>query len=235
MKGSVGRTKTVLKDVSVIIPVVDDHDQLRALLTDLNCAAFGQIIVACGDETTYDFIDSNKVLFIRTERGRGRQIQTAIERAECKWLWVLHADTRVSVNVLMVLCTQIPMISWGAFKVELIGKSRFLRVIGELINLRSRLTSIYTGDQGMFFKKDLLQQTEGFPPFDLLEDVECSRRLRRLERGVQLAAKLRVSARKWDHEGIFRTIVQMWLYRFLYFAGTEPNKLARRYYRRSEN
>lgn len=233
MNGDLGTASTVLQNISVIIPVVEDHEHLKTLLSDLRTKSFGQLIVACGDESSYDFLDLEKVTFIRANRGRGRQIQAGIEQANLEWVWVLHADTRVSKDVVETLAAHIQATAWGAFKVALLGKSALLRIIGALINWRSRWTSIYTGDQGMFFRRDLLYQTDGFPPFDLLEDVECSRRLRRIKRGVQLPAKLHVSARKWERDGIMRTVFQMWLYRFLYFVGTSPNELARRYYNRS--
>lgn len=120
---------------------------------------------------------------------------------------------------------------WGAFSVALKGQSKLLRLIGFMMNWRSRMTSIYTGDQGMFVRRALLDTIGGYPRIQLMEDVECSRRLRQHRRGSQLPVRLDVSGRKWDREGAIRTILKMWLYRLLYFFGKSPQSLADRYYR----
>ena len=102
---------------------------------------------------------------------------------------------------------------WGAFKVALVGRSKLLKIIGFMMNLRSRWTSIYTGDQGMYVRRTLLDRIGGYPPIPLMEDVECSRLLRQHYRGSQLSVPLNVSARKWDGEGAIRTVLKMWLCR----------------------
>lgn len=218
-----------LKNVCVVIPVFHDAEILKDLLIDLTSAAFHKIVVSYADES--EFIDSPEVSFLRSARGRGRQIAEAIATTDAEWVWVLHADARVPRSALQALGVALDQSEWGAFKIKLAGRSRFLSTISFMMNWRSRLTSIYTGDQGMYVRRTLLDRIGGYPPTELMEDIECSRRLRRIHRGSQVPALLTVSARKWDREGVIRTVLRMWWYRLLYFFGTSPDDLAHRYYR----
>ena len=225
------QTSVNLDNVSVVIPVLGDQVPLAALLSDLSDRSFSKIVVSCGDDTSYDFDIPAETEFIRSVPNRGRQIADAIAQTNSEWIWILHADVRVSTEALRTLAEALCTASWGAFQVQLCGRSRLLAAIGATMNWRSRLTSIYTGDQGVFVRRELLVAIGGYPPIGLMEDVECSRRLRKLSRGSQLPVRLAVSARKWDQEGALKTVFAMWLYRLRYFFGAAPNELARSYYK----
>ena len=211
-----------------MIPVFRDAELLKNLLLDLSSGSFGKIVVSYADES--EFVDSADVVFLRTPRGRGRQIAQAIANTNTEWIWILHADVRVPKSAMAALRDALNKTEWGAFRISLAGNSKFLSTISFLMNRRSRMTSIYTGDQGMYVRRALLDRVGGYPPIELMEDVECSRRLRHIQRGPQLPVRLTVSARKWDQEGVIRTILRMWWYRLLYFFGAAPKSLANRYY-----
>lgn len=105
-----------------------------------------------------------------------------------------------------------------------------LEAIGAAMNIRSRLTGIATGDQGIFAHRSLLDAIGGIPEQPLMEDVECCRRLRRLGRPQFIEAPLTASARRWQQHGIPTTVALMWALRLRYFLGAEPAALAERYY-----
>ena len=221
-----------LDQVSVVIPIVADHHHLETLLEDLSCASFGEIIVVCGDDSEYEIRDDMPIEFIRTRRGRGHQVGQALNQASRPWVWVLFADTRVSAKAIACLESHLDTATWGAFKVKLASTRPILKLVGLLMNWRSRLTSIYTGDQAIFARRELVDRVGGYPRIPLMEDIELSRRLKRQARAIQLNALVRTSARKWDREGALITIFRMWWYRLRYFLGANPEKLAFKYYRR---
>ena len=95
---------------------------------------------------------------------------------------------------------------------------------------RSAASGIATGDQGIFVHRELLDLVGGIPKQPLLEDVELCRRLRRLAKPVVMSEPLVTSARRWQRDGITRTIMLMWWLRFRYFMGADPQALARHYY-----
>jgi hypothetical protein len=113
--------------------------------------------------------------------------------------------------------------------VTIAGRSSFLRVVAAMMNLRSRLTGIATGDQAMFVTRDAFAQAGGFPDIPLMEDIVLSQRLRTIDAPACLAARVTTSGRRWDRDGVVRTILMMWRLRLAFFLGAEPARLARRY------
>ena len=118
---------------------------------------------------------------------------------------------------------------WGRFDVRIDGASPLLAVVGCLMNLRSRLTGIATGDQAMFVRREAFERAGGFPPLALMEDVALSARLKRLSPPLCLRERVVTSGRRWEARGVLRTIVLMWWLRLRFFFGAAPSRLARSY------
>jgi hypothetical protein len=97
------------------------------------------------------------------------------------------------------------------------------------MNLRSRCTGIATGDQAMFVRRTLFDAVGGFPDQPLMEDVELSRRLRRLQAPACLRQQVSTSGRRWERHGLWSTIWLMWSLRLRYWLGAPAESLARRY------
>jgi GT2 family glycosyltransferase len=104
-----------------------------------------------------------------------------------------------------------------------------LPLVARLMSLRSRWTGITTGDQAMFMRCEAFEAVGGFPVQPLMEDIELSKRLRRLGPPACLRAKVRTSGRRWDSRGAWRTIALMWRLRLLYWLGVPAERLAAAY------
>jgi hypothetical protein len=113
--------------------------------------------------------------------------------------------------------------------VRIDGRHPLLRVVERLMNLRSRLTGISTGDQGQFVTRACFEAAGGFPAIALMEDIVLAKRLRRFGRPLCLAQRLTTSGRRWEMHGVMRTIVLMWRLRLAFALGADPNELALRY------
>jgi hypothetical protein len=98
-----------------------------------------------------------------------------------------------------------------------------------MMNLRSRLSGIATGDQGIFVTRELFDRVGGFPVQPLMEDIALSRALRRVVAPHCLREKIVTSGRRWEQRGVARTILLMWRMRLAYFLGADPADLAPRY------
>jgi rSAM/selenodomain-associated transferase 2 len=146
-------------------------------------------------------------------------------------LLFLHADTRLPspAERLVVDALARTKWAWGRFDVTIAGRSPFLRVVAAMMNLRSRLTGIATGDQAMFMTRDAFARAGGFPDIPLMEDIVLSQRLKAIGAPACLAARVTTSGRRWDRDGVIRTIVTMWRLRLAFFLGAEPARLARQY------
>ena len=146
-------------------------------------------------------------------------------------LLFLHADSRLPENAddLVIAGMKSSASSWGRFDVRIASAHPVLRLVAAMMNLRSRLTRICTGDQAIFVRRQAFFEVGSYPEQALMEDVELSARLRRLSAPLCLRAPCLTSARRWEAGGIARTIALMWWLRLQYACGVSPAKLARAY------
>jgi rSAM/selenodomain-associated transferase 2 len=163
-------------------------------------------------------------------RGRARQMNAGAAAASGRVLLFLHVDTRLPEGALRAVETVLDADRvWGRFDVRLDGSHLLFPLIAALMNLRSRLTGIATGDQAIFVRREAFATVGGFPEIELMEDIALSRALKRCSRPVCLDHRVRTSTRRWTRDGVLRTIVLMWRLRLAYFLGADPTLLARRY------
>jgi rSAM/selenodomain-associated transferase 2 len=167
-------------------------------------------------------------------RGRARQMNAGARVAHGEVLLFLHADTVLPAGFESAIARALaaPDVVAGRFDVRLDNPRWPFRMIAGLMNVRSRLSGISTGDQALFVRREVFEAIGGFPDIPLMEDVELTRRLKRRGRQAALRETVTTSARKWEREGVARTIGLMWALRFLYACGVSPARLHRWYYRK---
>ncbi len=207
---------------------------LAALAPFINNGA--QVIVADGGSTDATVAialanQSPAITVIHASKGRALQMNAGAAHATGKVLLFLHADTVLPPNadVLVEGALASGVHVWGRFDVRIEGKSRWLPVITVLMNLRSRLTGIATGDQAIFMTHTAFSVLGGYAAQPLMEDIDISHRLRQLSAPACLRAQVMTSGRRWETRGVWRTILLMWRLRFAYWRGTPPERLAQLY------
>lgn len=221
--------------LSVVIPVLNEAPQLPALLAQIAALqqAGAEVIVVDGGSTddSASRLRAAGVTVLTSARGRGRQLQAGIDAACHDHLLLLHADTTLPATALAQVQAALNggRHVWGRFDVRIQGRSRWLPVIAALINLRSRLSGIATGDQALFMTRTALAAVGGVPDQPLMEDVELSHRLRRLSPPCCLRDRVMTSGRRWDRDGAWPTIWLMWQLRWAYWRGVPAAQLAARY------
>ena len=219
----------------MIVPALNEAERLPLLLTDLaGLRAQGhEVIVVDGgstDGTTVAALGAaDRVL--ASPPGRARQMNAGAAAATGDLLWFVHADTRVPPMDPVALIEPLQRGRyWGRCKVRLSADRPMFRVIAAMMNLRSCVTGVATGDQGLLVTRDAFRTMGGFPGIPLMEDVALSRSLKRaFGRPVCLGIRLTTSSRRWEERGVWRTILLMWSLRFAYWLGADPGRLARRY------
>ncbi|MEP6823459.1 MAG: TIGR04283 family arsenosugar biosynthesis glycosyltransferase [Ramlibacter sp.] len=223
-----------MASVRIVIPVLQEGAQLRVALAALQpLRALGaEVVVVDGGSTdaTWALARAGSDILRLAPRGRAPQMNAGAAGSTADALLFLHADTRLPPDAWAQIEAALAAgHSWGRFDVRIDGKPRLLRVVAHLMNLRSQLTGIATGDQAMFVRRAVFEAEGGFAPLPLMEDIELSARLRRRSRPACLPGPVVTSGRRWEQRGVLRTIVLMWRLRAQYFLGAAPQQLARRY------
>jgi rSAM/selenodomain-associated transferase 2 len=221
--------------VSFVIPALNEADRVAQTLSELQRARSEghQVILVDGgsEDGTPEIAGPHVDLLVIADRGRATQMNAGARQASGDVLLFLHADTLLPWDALQAMLKQLGASSrtWGRFDVRLSSDRFMLRLIGSLINRRTRLTGIATGDQAIFVRRQVFETVGGFPEIALMEDIAISRRLNKLSRPLCLREYVTTSSRRWEERGILRTTLLMWWLRLAYAFGADPERLARAY------
>ena len=221
--------------LSIIVPMLDEAHAIVSTLTALAPLRTRgvEVIVADGGS-----IDGSATLaaplvdvVIAAPRGRALQMNAGAADAHGVVLLFLHADTALPQDADALIAEALLDTArvWGRFDVSIEGRSAMLPMVAAMMNLRSRMTGIATGDQAIFVRRDAFFQAGAFPAQPLMEDIALSRRLKAMSAPVCVRAKATTSGRRWDSKGAWRTIFLMWKLRLRYWLGTDASALAREY------
>ncbi len=223
--------------LSIVVPVLNEAANLDRLLPDLaaRCPAAEVIVVDGGSTDATAEVARRRpgVQLVASGRGRARQMNAGARVARGEALLFLHADTVLpdgAADAIAGALADLAVVG-GRFDVRFTNPRWPFRMIAGLMNRRSRWSRISTGDQGIFVRRATFDALGGFPDIPLMEDVELTKRLKRAGRLAALDLQVTTSSRKWEREGIARTIVLMWTLRFLYCCGVSPARLHRWYYK----
>ena len=221
--------------LSIVLPVLDEADNIGRALARLSDyrARNVEVIVADGGsrDRTADLARplADRVLVV--PRGRAKQMNAGAAAASGDILMFLHCDCVLPDDADRLVLDGLARSSaaWGRFDVRIDGHHPLLRVVAAMMNARSRLTGIATGDQAIFVRRDAFEQVGHFPDIPLMEDIALSKALKRISPPLCLRAQVATSGRRWEKNGVLRTIILMWRLRLAYFLGANPATLAKRY------
>lgn len=221
--------------LSIVVPVLDEADTIVSALSALSSfrARGAEVIVADGGsrDGTVTLARPLADKVIAAPRGRARQMNTGAATASTDVLMFLHCDCALPDDADRLVLDGLAQTgtAWGRFDVQIEGKHPLLPLVAAMMNLRSRLTGIATGDQAIFVRRDAFERAGRFPDIALMEDIAFSRAMKRISRPLCLSARIRTSGRRWEKNGVIRTVVLMWRLRLAYFLGENPASLAKRY------
>jgi rSAM/selenodomain-associated transferase 2 len=219
--------------LSIVVPVLNEAEGIEghlAALAPQRVRGVEVIVVDGGSEDATPRLAApfaDRVL--EASRGRAAQMNAGARVARGDVLLFLHADTRLPEGADRLVARAIERSHWGRFDVRIAGRHPMLRVVASMMNLRSRISGIATGDQAMFMRRSAFESAGGYPEIALMEDVAFSACLKHVGRPACLAERVVTSGRRWENRGVLRTIVLMWRLRLGYWLGADPVELERRY------
>jgi len=219
--------------LTIVLPVLNEAAIIVAALQALAPlrARGAEIIVADGysRDGTAQLAKPFADRVITVQRGRGAAMNAGAALGTGDALLFVHADTALPGNADRLIDAALARRAWGRFDLRIAGSHPLLAVVARMINWRSRLTGVATGDQAIFVSRKAFEAVGGFPDLPLMEDIAMSRRLKRLCRPFCIATPAVTSGRRWEQNGVIRTILLMWRLRLSYYLGVEPALLARLY------
>ncbi len=222
--------------LSIIIPVLNEENSIAAFLQSLQRLreAGNELIVVDGGshDNTMTHATGLCDMQLISEKGRALQMNAGAKAASGDVLLFLHADTLLPTIASEKILKSITdgKRCWGRFDVKLSGKAFLFYLIASLMNLRSRVTGIATGDQAIFVRADIFSQIGGFQNIPLMEDIAISKQLKNISSPICLREKVITSSRRWEEHGSWKTIVLMWRLRLAFFLGEDPKVLVTKYY-----
>lgn len=220
--------------LSIIIPVYNEADQIESCLNHLQpFRQQGHEVIVIDGGSQDNTLTLAKPLCDRTlksKKSRAIQMNVGANVATGDYFVFLHVDTVLPINTPALIATFLGNEkSWGRFDIQLSGQHLLFRIIESCMNIRSGLTGIATGDQAIFSSKALFSRVNGFPEIGLMEDIAISKLFLAYSKPVCIREKVVSSSRRWEKNGIIRTILKMWLLRLLYFFHFDTHKLQRMY------
>ena len=225
--------------ISVIIPTLNEERTIMTTLAQTAALGFDELIVVDGGslDQTPVLVESYRrrtqspaqspVRLVTVPGGRARQMNEGAKASGGEILLFLHADTQLPGDAKTIIDTTLAdqRMVGGRFDVRFDRPSMWGSIISRMMNWRSRLSGIATGDQALFVRRPVFEQMGGFADMPLMEDIDFSRRLKRKGATAALTATVTTSFRRWERHGPLRTILLMWALRFLYWIGISPSHL----------
>ena len=212
--------------ISIVIPVRNEAGNLASLAPLLAVPDVECILVDGGSgDGSAEIARDLGFRVIDSPAGRARQMNAGAAAVCGDILLFLHADTSLPAGFVSLISDGLAGsgLVWGRFDVRLSGSHPMFRVIERMMNWRSALTGICTGDQAIFVWRDAFP---GFPEIALMEDIELSAALRRRSRPLRIRAFVGTSSRRWQKRGVMRTVLLMWSLRFAHRLGVSADTLA---------
>ncbi len=223
--------------VSIITPVLNEEDNIDKFIEQLysldTSGIISEVIVVDGDEEgstigTISF-EWEKLLTMVSPKGRAFQMNVGAGAATGEVLLFLHADTLIPVDGLASIEAYLKKgIDCGAFSFSTDSKHLFLKLVSFFTNIRSRMTKVPYGDQGIFMKKSVFDEIGGYSEIPILEDVDLMKRLKKRGYSIGiLSEKAVTSCRRWEKQGVYRTTFKHRWIMLRYYVGIKPQKLKR--------
>ncbi len=211
--------------LSVIIPTLNEAENLPALLNDLAAQQKidFEILIADGGSTdsTIDIAESREITVITSPPGRGLQLNTAAARAGGEYLLFLHADSRLRSGHMLSDALKYLQIAdgdrhmtAGHFPLDFARQDKAHEVTFRYMEGKSRLNRRHcqNGDQGLMLHREFFKNLGGFDeslPF--FEDFRIADQIHNQGQWITLPDRLLTSARRFETEGLWPRYLLMGL------------------------
>ena len=217
--------------VSIIIPILNEENIIKRLINDLKILEGDfEVIFSDGgstDKTLSIIKEMSNYKIVHSERGRAKQLNRGALESKYNILLFLHADSIIEKNVLIKIERFIEKGSKsGCLKIKFDSKKILMGICGFFSNLRVKIRNIAFGDQGIFIEKDLFISIGMFDDMALMEDYQLSIKLKKLYPIKYIDSYIISSSRRFEKNGIIKTIICMQKLQHMFRKGYDIEKIA---------
>jgi len=209
------RSDTIANQISVVVPVFNEAENLRRIIETLQAFGISAIVVVDGgsQDNSVDVARNSGALVVQTSLSRGRQVGAGVVATQSDIIWVLHADSHFVANPVAEILAACQKNGAGALalKIDAVGLSYRLIELG--VWLRNRLWHLPYGDQGCFFLRSVYDAAGGYPDIPIMEDVSFALAAKRQGTPLRtIKSQIVTDARRWQRDGVWRrTMRNLWL------------------------
>lgn len=200
--------KPYMLDLSIIIPVKKGESSWRGLLQQLNALNVSSEIILVGPE--FHDHSQDHIHYLHSQKGRAGKLNEGAIKAKGKFLWFLHADSKIAANSLSTIEQQLAREpeTLHFFDLSFLSDGPYLTQLNAIgANIRSRFLKMPFGDQAFFLKKSvfinlgLFDEDVPYGEDHILVWRAHQRRIRVKSCGVSVAT----SSRKYQSQGWLKT------------------------------
>lgn len=222
------------RTISIIIPALNEAAELPETLRRARALPeVREIILVDGgsSDRTREIAAQLGCEVLAAPPSRGGQLRLGAAQAQGDVLLLLHADTWLPPDAGLAALEALrdPRVVGGGFWKAFRDPIWFMRGARARCALLFWTTGRILGDQAMFIRREALERIGGIPDLPLMEDIELSRRLRRLGRLVLADATVTTSTRRFRQRGVLRTYLRMTHVTLRHWLGATPEELRRLY------
>lgn len=226
------KSKSQIYSVGIVIPVYRDEGALNQCLANLvhqlQWPIDDIIVVAAGDDFSCLGVSCNYgVSLIQSpEQGRGEQLNYGADYLKRDVIIFLHADTILPESTREEIERAMKSgLVGGAFSRRFSGDSQFLRFTCWLADWRCRFLGWFLGDQAIFISRENWKRLGGFPEWTMFEDLEFSRRMKRIGKTFLIEGKVLTSNRRFEKRGAFKQTLLDLMATVRYFIDNSNKRL----------
>jgi len=226
----------ILIVISVIIPVLNESKTIEHNIMNLLAVKNDddEIIVVNGlsVDNTQDIVTGYpEVLFINSFINcRAIQMNRGVAEASGDYLLFLHSDTMIDGEAIRKIRIEAGHNArWGWFDMKMNSGKFIYRIIEKLAGFWTFVVSEPLGDRAIFVRKDVFEETGGYPELYLMEDVEFVKQLRKRGKGKRIKHFVYTSVRRFEKEGVINATLKICILRIMHALRTPDGILAKYY------
>lgn len=236
--------------LSIVIPIYNELENVKNIVRQLDSIGkdnFEVIFVDGYRQSDSDLlrdIIGPKYKYIRSGKGRDRQMNKGFEMAKHDLILFLHCDSSIELRMVDdIISSANRGVEFGCMSIYFNDSRILMKICGFMSRFRAKKRKIAFGDQGVFFTRYAFEKLGGYKEIGIMEDYDISIRAKGVYDLVQIDTRIVTSSRRFytgkgrfnkpplTDIGILMVMRDMQVFQRAYRRGIDPDIIVKRYYK----